>query len=354
MHCLTKKTAMALAAALIIGATTEAHAAFVDPSTTPAGASAFTNWNRTDTDTTYQQWRGPVNGGTPALAGGGENFTSLFGLNQPDDDHHNPNGTATAQFLDATRNSTGHTSGTLTAGSQNIYSFFASADFELIVPGYGAAPNTTTTVILQLDVNGNEILVGPTTPGNAAAPNSVKVDGHDWVDHVELTRTASSGGGFPTAAVTHWFRFELPNTAASQLIEFDTYDASFGPYVPSILDPQSTDDLMYGHTSIIGIAVDTFVQAAAIPGDLDGDGFVGLADLDIILNNWNLNVPPANPLADPTGDNFVGLADLDIVLNNWNAGSPPALPGAAAIPEPGALALLGAALTGLTGRRSRS
>ncbi len=77
---------------------------------------------------------------------------------------------------------------------------------------------------------------------------------------------------------------------------------------------------------------------AALAGDLDGDGFVGLADLDIILNNWNQNVPPGNPLADPTGDGFVGLADLDIVLNNWNAGTPPSAQ--ANIPEPASAVML--------------
>ncbi len=79
------------------------------------------------------------------------------------------------------------------------------------------------------------------------------------------------------------------------------------------------------------------VTPGGIPGDLNGDGFVGLSDLDIILNNWNQSIPPGDPLADPTGDNFVGLADLDIVLNNWNAGTPP---GSASIPEPASLALL--------------
>ena len=77
---------------------------------------------------------------------------------------------------------------------------------------------------------------------------------------------------------------------------------------------------------------------APITGDLNGDGFVGLDDLDIVLNAWNQSVPPGDPLADPTGDGFVGLADLDIVLNNWNAGTPPVE--SAGVPEPGAMALL--------------
>ncbi len=86
----------------------------------------------------------------------------------------------------------------------------------------------------------------------------------------------------------------------------------------------------------------------ALPGDLNGDGFVGLDDLDIILSAWNQNVPPANSAADPSGDGFVGLDDLDIVLNHWNEGTPPA----SVVPEPGTLALLG--LMGAAGLRRRS
>jgi PEP-CTERM motif len=77
----------------------------------------------------------------------------------------------------------------------------------------------------------------------------------------------------------------------------------------------------------------------AIVGDLDGDGFVGIADLNIVLGNWNQNIPPGDPLADPSGDGFVGIDDLNTVLGNWNAGTPPAA--ASAVPEPASLVLLG-------------
>lgn len=84
-----------------------------------------------------------------------------------------------------------------------------------------------------------------------------------------------------------------------------------------------------------------------IAGDLNADGFVGLADLDIILGAWNESQNPigATPTflsdlrADPSNDNFVGLDDLDIVLGNWNAGTPPAA--GSLVPEPATLALLG-------------
>ncbi len=77
-----------------------------------------------------------------------------------------------------------------------------------------------------------------------------------------------------------------------------------------------------------------------LPGDLNGDGFVGIDDLNLVLANWNQNVPPANPLADPSGDGFVGIDDLNAVLGNWNTGTPPP-PGSNNIPEPASLVLLG-------------
>ena len=91
------------------------------------------------------------------------------------------------------------------------------------------------------------------------------------------------------------------------------------------------------------------LSLGVLDGDLDGDGFVGINDLNIILANWNQSVPPGNPLADPSGDGFVGIDDLNEVLGNWNAGTPPTM----AVPEPGTLGLLlSSAGVLMRGRRS--
>jgi len=96
----------------------------------------------------------------------------------------------------------------------------------------------------------------------------------------------------------------------------------------------------------------TLVPPPPLTGDLDGDGFVGINDLNIVLGNWNQNVPPADPLADPSGDGFVGINDLNVVLGNWNAGTPP--PAGSAVPEPASIALLSLGGLAVLGRRHGS
>ncbi|MEZ6191290.1 MAG: PEP-CTERM sorting domain-containing protein [Phycisphaerales bacterium] len=89
--------------------------------------------------------------------------------------------------------------------------------------------------------------------------------------------------------------------------------------------------------------------APPLVGDLDDDGFVGIADLNIVLGNWNSNVTAGDELqGDPSGDGFVGIEDLNTVLGNWNAGTPPS---GVAVPEPASLVLLG--LGGLAALRRR-
>jgi PEP-CTERM motif len=89
--------------------------------------------------------------------------------------------------------------------------------------------------------------------------------------------------------------------------------------------------------SFNGLQISESAIAPPLDGDLDNDGFVGITDLNLVLSNWNLNIPPGDPAADPSGDDYVGIEDLNVVLGNWNAGTPPV----ATVPEPATLSLLG-------------
>ncbi len=94
------------------------------------------------------------------------------------------------------------------------------------------------------------------------------------------------------------------------------------------------------------------VPFTSIDGDLDGDGFVGIDDLNIVLAKWNQQVAARDPLkGDPSGDGFVGIDDLNLILANWNNGTPPLGQAQANIPEPGFWGLLAAGSLCLSRRR---
>ena len=70
-----------------------------------------------------------------------------------------------------------------------------------------------------------------------------------------------------------------------------------------------------------------------LEGDLNGDGLVGSADLDIVRANWGQAASGAGQ-GDPSGDGVVGSPDLDIVRANWGTTA------AVAVPEPNVLLLV--------------
>lgn len=128
------------------------------------------------------------------------------------------------------------------------------------------------------------------------------------------------------------------------VLNYDEVNNTFGAGADGVnLDLYAVGDVI--HPGDLGFAVMAQVWFNVgldlILGDIDGDGFVGLTDINFVLANWNQNVTAGDEtLGDLTNDGFVGIDDLNIILSNWNAGTPPAPPVASAIvPEPASLAL---------------
>ena len=68
----------------------------------------------------------------------------------------------------------------------------------------------------------------------------------------------------------------------------------------------------------------TLYSSASGRGNLNSDGSVGQADLDIVLAMWGTSgAEITDPRADVNEDGFVGQADLDYVLSDWGHTAPP-------------------------------
>ncbi len=133
------------------------------------------------------------------------------------------------------------------------------------------------------------------------------------------------------ASVT-WFNTDITNSGPTRIANMTLSNDAFGRW--SVIAGFSGALLLTESGFVTnGVMADNPVAQ----GDLDGDGFVGINDLNLVLANWNRAAPPASIWADHSGDGFIGIDDLNTVLGNWNAGI---LPWPTGLPEPGSAALL--------------
>ena len=98
------------------------------------------------------------------------------------------------------------------------------------------------------------------------------------------------------------------------------YNAAFDENADGYI---GSDELMtfrenYGRSLPPSYAAAMQEYAAVFPGDLNGDGRVGSADLDIVRAHWGGAIEAGILYeGDASGDGIVGSADLDLVRANW-------------------------------------
>jgi hypothetical protein len=134
----------------------------------------------------------------------------------------------------------------------------------------------------------------------------------------------------------HKYEWSLENPALWSSADYDSGDGILGESftIDSILFSGNADSLVF--LDDIFYQPPTFGPPLPLPGDINGDGFVGIADLNILLANWNQQVPKGNRSQGDLagiGDGFVGIDDLNYLLTLWNTGNPPAT-GGTVVPEP--------------------
>jgi hypothetical protein len=144
-----------------------------------------------------------------------------------------------------------------------------------------------------------------------------------------------------------WFNTDLNNTSTVRIANMSLTSDAVGTWSLIVGFAGGT---MNTESGVVMNGILGPTPPLLVTGDLDGDGFVGLDDLNIVLSDWNLNVTTGSTLSDPSGDGFVGIDDLNIVLSNWNAGTPPNQQ--ATIPEPGTCSLFSVAVFSLLRRRT--
>ncbi|MEM8784017.1 MAG: PEP-CTERM sorting domain-containing protein [Planctomycetota bacterium] len=117
------------------------------------------------------------------------------------------------------------------------------------------------------------------------------------------------------------------------------------------------DELWRGDLDVDGQVdladVELLVQSFArtFVGDAQLDGVIDQADLNAVLNGWgNTGVGWAD--GDFNGNNRIEQGDLNAVLNNWGSRFAPSFAANPSVPEPGVAALLGGGI-GLLLRRRR-
>ncbi len=221
----------------------------------------------------------------------------------------------TLTYVGYGKSGTGSTGDTINAGTKRAGQNVAEQLGYTLNPG--ASQTVYSNQILFSDMDDS-----PGTPGVWGNP----LGATNGINLEYLIALGDSGGGmFVEQGGQHYVA-----GVHSTIFNFDPSSLGYGDVMGSTTIEQSLAWIM------------NTINPPAITGDLDGDGFVGIDDLNIVLSNWNQNVLAGEiGLGDPSGDGFVGIDDLNTILSNWNAGTPPtANQLSGLVPEPTTLLIL--------------
>ncbi len=202
-------------------------------------------------------------------------------------------------------------------GTQNHYTGFS---YHLDVADVTAVQTLQDGMVIRTSA---WVLSDPENPWTTQATQGWKVEFYNVAlgafNSFDMTNETENGMGYglidatSAATTTGWTQMSATYTITDAQVDFLSLQEIRPVFFTGDWSGSDTD----GRLFVDGFAVEVFpnvatANATALPSNTPG-GF----DL----------APPVDLSGDIDGDGFVGLSDLDIVLNHWNQGTPPVAPG---------------------------
>ncbi|MFI4861719.1 MAG: PEP-CTERM sorting domain-containing protein [Phycisphaerales bacterium JB063] len=176
--------------------------------------------------------------------------------------------------------------------------------------------------------------------GITGAAEEIQAGGRDVVGAVSFSFQEIAGRGAAAAGDSGGGLFYMDN---------GTLVLAGITHAVTLFNDQNEDTTAFGNRTLFSDLSVYLDQIHVVQGDLTGDGFVGVEDLDLILANWGTAVTAGDwTQGDANGDGTVDQGDLDAVLPHFGMGTP-----SSQVPEPGTAAAMVLLGTTLTARRRR-
>ncbi len=181
---------------------------------------------------------------------------------------------------------------------------------------------TAGVYVLQLTADDSELTGSDTVTITVQSPPAVQIDAAPPFAYenqtVSLHATATDPDG--DALTYSWTQ------TAGRPVTFSDSQSATAVFTLPIVTSQAEGAMAFSVTVSDGhggTAADTASFQAYMAGDATHDNLTDVADLQALAAAWaSTGQPPAdanwNPWADANGDGYVNVGDLQILINNWN------------------------------------
>jgi hypothetical protein len=138
--------------------------------------------------------------------------------------------------------------------------------------------------------------------GSGSAGNGVGIDGYRW----DFENDGTWDSGVTIDPISHTYTTPGTYNPVYQVHNVNNlWSSTCGYGFPIVVTENSTP-----------VPTATPSPAPQIAGDVNGDGFVTIVDIGIIIDNYDLQ-PLPDPRADLDGDGIANIVDIGIVVDNY-------------------------------------